>query len=389
MGFALQQTAALGPTITSTHPPAMSNRPISSLALDKAAKRKLLAAGFNWTKDLTGLSAADLVAETGLAPIDAELVLRVRDAVGNAPPSAAAEPPSVLDQGPRNADPTLTTGVAELDVLLGRPNRPGLSMGALYELTGVPGIGTTQLCMQLCARIQLPQRLGGLYGRVIVVDTTGGYQASRQSEIAAAIANSVEAPADAVASMLQGIAYYRVFSPVEVVALVNVLPDILRTNDGVRLLVFDSISFPFTGGKLGLVQSILSALRELAEQFQLIVVVTSTFVLKRDVLGQAHRMDPAAALITARTGNPGEATSKLQQIKSMSLLAKEQELPDLTPVGTNWWSNLVDVHAMLFWDHATRVAFLRKGPLTQSFARFRITDQGIVADVQPEQDPPV
>ncbi|KAJ3374712.1 DNA repair protein rad51c [Allomyces arbusculus] len=367
----------------------MSNRPISSLALDKAAKRKLLAAGFNWTKDLTGLSAADLAAEAGLAPADAELVLRVRDSGSAVPPPAAAEPPSVLGQGPSNASPTLTTGVPELDVLLGQPNRPGLAIGALYELTGVPGIGTTQFCMQLCARVQLPQHFGGLYGRAIIVDTTGGYQAPRQSEIAAAVADSIGAPADAVASMLQGIAYYRLFSPVEVIALVNVLPDILRANDGVRLLVFDSISFPFTGGKLGLVQSILSALRELAETFQLIVVITSTFVLKRDDLGHAYRMDPAAALTTAPTGNPGENSTKLQQIKSMSLLAKEQELPDLTPVGTNWWSNLVDVHAMLFWDYATRVAFLRKGALTQSFARFRITNQGVVADVQPEHDPHV
>ena len=43
----------------------------------------------------------------------------------------------------------------------------------MTEFCGVPGIGKTQLGMQLCVNVQRPTELGGRGGAAIYIDTEG------------------------------------------------------------------------------------------------------------------------------------------------------------------------------------------------------------------------
>ena len=56
---------------------------------------------------------------------------------------------------------------AGLDLVLG----DGLLPGQITELYGQAGSGKTQLCLQLCANVQLPPLIGGLGGKVVYIDT--------------------------------------------------------------------------------------------------------------------------------------------------------------------------------------------------------------------------
>ena len=75
----------------------------------------------------------------------------------------------------------------ELDDLLGG----GVAVGEITELCGCPGIGKTQMCIQLCASTQIPVPFGGLDGAAVYVDTEGSFTAERAADIAEATAKRV------------------------------------------------------------------------------------------------------------------------------------------------------------------------------------------------------
>ena len=58
----------------------------------------------------------------------------------------------------------LSLGTAPLDAFLGGGLRPY----GITELAGEAGAGKSQICMQLCATVQLPLALGGLDGGAIM-----------------------------------------------------------------------------------------------------------------------------------------------------------------------------------------------------------------------------
>jgi RAD51-like protein 2 len=59
----------------------------------------------------------------------------------------------------------IRTGAAQLDALLGG----GVSPAEVTEFCGVPGVGKTQLGMQLCVNVQMPTVLGGLGAHAIYI----------------------------------------------------------------------------------------------------------------------------------------------------------------------------------------------------------------------------
>ena len=67
----------------------------------------------------------------------------------------------------QKSDVGLVTFSAGLDLVLG----DGLLPGQITELTGQAGSGKTQLCLQLCANVQLPPLIGGLGGKVVYIGT--------------------------------------------------------------------------------------------------------------------------------------------------------------------------------------------------------------------------
>ena len=81
----------------------------------------------------------------------------------------------------------------ELDDLLGG----GVAVGEITELCGCPGIGKTQMCIQLCCSVQIPNAFGGHEGSAVYVDTEGSFMAERARDVAAAAADHLGAIARA------------------------------------------------------------------------------------------------------------------------------------------------------------------------------------------------
>lgn len=52
---------------------------------------------------------------------------------------------------------------------------------------GVPGVGKTQLCMQLALDVQIPRKLGGVEGSALYLDTEGSLMPLRMEQMAAAL----------------------------------------------------------------------------------------------------------------------------------------------------------------------------------------------------------
>jgi RAD51-like protein 2 len=57
-------------------------------------------------------------------------------------------------------------------------------LGKISEVCGAAGLGKTQLCMQLCVNVQIPERFGGLGAKAIYIDTEGSFVSNRLVEIA-------------------------------------------------------------------------------------------------------------------------------------------------------------------------------------------------------------
>ncbi|GLC45214.1 DNA repair protein rad51c [Pleodorina starrii] len=257
----------------------MSSRlEVVALPLPPHLRSKLLAAGFTNASELERCGGpVALARETGLTPEEAHEVLQLLLMMGDRPPggpgagggggggggdwragtvSAAALLEAHL------ASPRIVTMCRELDELLGG----GVATGQVTEFCGVPGVGKTQLGMQLAVNVQIPAALAGAQGQAVYVDTEGSFMVERCADIAEGAVRHVTAMAEKqaavgrpalaealrsgavafdTASLLRGIYYFRIHDYTEQLALVNMLPRFLQQYPQVRLVVFDSVTFHF------------------------------------------------------------------------------------------------------------------------------------------------
>ncbi|XP_049884827.1 DNA repair protein RAD51 homolog 3-like isoform X2 [Pectinophora gossypiella] len=79
-----------------------------------------------------------------------------------------------------NSVPSVPSFSQSLDNILGHN---GLRLCSLTEVLGLPGTGKTQLCLQLCASIQIPTVLGGLNSEALYIDTNTNFTVERFREI--------------------------------------------------------------------------------------------------------------------------------------------------------------------------------------------------------------
>ena len=157
----------------------------------------------------------------------------------------------------------------------------GVHIGKITEFFGEPGVGKTQLAIQLAVDVQIPAEFGGVGGSAIYVDTEGSFVAERARSIAEALlshlcsqitteedgeegekdhplpSSSLEGYSStqdpslsilrnlSVESILDHIVYYRTHDFIEQIAFVHMLPTILEANKSIRLVIFDSVAFHF------------------------------------------------------------------------------------------------------------------------------------------------
>ncbi|XRB02549.1 DNA repair protein RAD51 [Pycnococcus provasolii] len=303
------------------------------LALDVSPSTRalLISAGFRSKSDFLNLAPMDLAAEAHIPLSEASAI------VASLRPRALAAPQPLL--GAQSALQMLereetrrhvVTFCRTLDDVLGG----GVALGEVTEVCGVPGVGKTQLAMQLGASVQVPARLGGVDGDAVYIDTEGSFMAERFEEMCEGVRRHFarmrgrlgpEAAADADAltteGMLQRLHYFRAYSHVELVAAVTALPGfIAKCARPVRLVVLDSVAFPFRhdfGGDFAqrsrVLTGLAASLQRVADECEVAIVVVNQVTTK----GGRPSGGEIAAAAAAAAGDSGNANSAARVIPAL------------------------------------------------------------------------
>ena len=189
-------------------------------------------------------------------------------------------------------DPILPTFSDSIDQVIGG----GFFPGCITEIAGQSGVGKTQLCLQLCANVQLPEVLGGLEGESVYLDCNGGFSTNRLTEICRPTKEmGLKVMKEMNESVLQlenqnflnGVIYRRVGSIRDFEkALDELVSTVLQENDSIKLLIVDSIAFHFRYPLLedvnsnkkkttATLQSIAQKLQVITNKYKLVTIVTN------------------------------------------------------------------------------------------------------------------
>ena len=145
----------------------------------------------------------------------------------------------------------------------------GIPLGSVTEIAGLPGVGKTQLAMQLAVNARLPRVLGGVEGHTLYIDSEGSLVPERLYTIAQALLQHTkgtsrrrnathELPAhfSSPEKILEGIHVFRVHDEASQAATLYSLPhwienfnfqheDTANEVIPVKLIIIDSIAFHY------------------------------------------------------------------------------------------------------------------------------------------------
>lgn len=140
------------------------------------------------------------------------------------------------------------TWAQALDDLLGGT---GTRVGEVTEFCGIPGIGKTQIGMQVCVCAAIPAEFGGVEGEALFIDTEGSFMPVRAAQMAKAMVDHLQevnranppeqqcASAEALSleGVLAGIHVVRCTELSEFMATVLSLDALLEANPRLRVVV--------------------------------------------------------------------------------------------------------------------------------------------------------
>ncbi|KAG8003074.1 DNA repair protein RAD51-like protein 3 [Nibea albiflora] len=178
----------------------------------------------------------------------------------------------------------------------------------MTEISGGPGVGKTQLCLQLAVDVQVPQCFGGVGGQVVYIDTEGGFMLQRVVDIATAAVRHcsllVEDDEQHVAmenftveTVLSNMFLVRCHDYVELLAELHLLSDFLSNHPRVRLLVIDSVACPFRkyfdelSQRTRLLNGLAQQLIAMATSHEIAVVITNQMTTR--LHGNQSQLVPA------------------------------------------------------------------------------------------------
>lgn len=164
------------------------SRLLSSFSFPAHILSKLYSAHYNTVSDLLQQPVSQVCADTELCNSDVDYMYQLIKS-SNAPNNTEPINPtdrsqleefhkniftqqsalSLLYSNQQNSSSRLTTLCESINKLLDG----GLCNSTTYEFCGTPGIGKTQLLLQLCCTVQLPNALGGVNGNALFIDTEG------------------------------------------------------------------------------------------------------------------------------------------------------------------------------------------------------------------------
>ncbi|XP_056412851.1 DNA repair protein RAD51 homolog 3 isoform X3 [Hyla sarda] len=271
---------------------------------------------------------------------------------------------ALLEQ--EQAEASIVTFCSALDDILGG----GVPLTKVTEICGPPGVGKTQLCMQLAVDVQIPECFGGVDGESVYIDTENSFRVERLVEIANAcvlhcnlITQAHKQDDQKIAmqrftlnNILSHMYYFSCHNYAELLAQILVLPDFMAQHSKIKLVIIDSIAFPFRHSfddlslRTRLLNMLAQQLIDIANQHRLAVVLTNQ--------------------MTTRIGS------------SESLLV---------PALGESWGHAATNRIILQWEHLQRFAALHKSSSQKDITvQFQITSKGFrdVQAVEPETSSP-
>lgn len=200
----------------------------------------------------------------------------------------------------------------------------GISLGEVTEISGPPGIGKTQLAMQLSVDARLPHEHGGVQGETVFLDTEGNFSPERCYHMAAALVDHVTKCTERKRSqssrhrpppvpqwftpetILSGIHLFRAHDEAAQTAIIKELSAFLKqrqdeNNHPIKLIVIDSIAFHYRCSQPGekymartrSLINMASNLAHIAKTFEVAVVCFNQMTTKIDEVTESSRLEPA------------------------------------------------------------------------------------------------
>ncbi|XP_071093017.1 DNA repair protein RAD51 homolog 3-like [Haliotis cracherodii] len=340
-------------------------RSLGTFPISPAMKAKLTSAGFLTVSDLQDLKPSELSKELGISTEAALEVIKTvfQEDVGVSGSRRTSTPRSVTALEMLQLEqslPNIFTFSEKLDDILGG----GVPLAKITEFCGAPGIGKTQVCMQLGIDVQIPECFGGLDGETVYVDTEGSFIVERLVDIASATvehcnniaqmdgSDDVKEAANSfnLEKLLSGIHYFRCHDYIELLSTVHLLPKFVSEHKKVKLVIVDSIAFHFRHDfddmslRTRLLTSMAQSFIRLATEHKLAVVLTNQMTTKMGRGGGSH----------------------------------------LIPALGESWGHASTIRVVLYWEGNNRHALLYKSPSKkEAVVPFQITMGGI-RDVQSE-----
>ncbi|XP_073091473.1 DNA repair protein RAD51 homolog 3 isoform X3 [Manis javanica] len=280
-------------------------RDLVSFPLSPAVRVKLVSAGFRTAEELLEVKPSELSKEVGISKEEALETLQIirRECVTKKPRYAGSAESGkkctaleLLEQ--EHTQSFIITFCSALDNILGG----GVPLTKTTEICGAPGVGKTQLCMQLAVDVQIPECFGGVEGEAVFIDTEGSFMVDRVVDLATACIQHLQLIAGthmgeehpkaledfSLENILSHIYYFRCHDYIELLAQVYLLPDFLSEHSKVRLVVVDSIAFPFRHDlddlslRTRLLNGFAQQMISLANNHRLAVVLTNQMTTKID-----------------------------------------------------------------------------------------------------------
>lgn len=233
----------------------------------------------------------------------------------------------------------------------------GVAVGQVTEFCGVPGVGKTQLGMQLAINVQLPASFNGAAGEAVYIDTEGSFTAERCAQMAEAFclhlrkiaaqrndeARTAAAAGTTVDTILSHIHLFRARDHVEQLAIVDALPPFLEAHPSIRLIVIDSVTFHFRQD----FADMAARTRQLAQMAQSLMALAGERQLAIVLMNQ----------VTTKIAAGGGGTR-------------------LVPALGDSWAHAATCRVILYWQGGIRNAFIYKSPSQPAAA----AEYGITAD---------
>lgn len=231
-------------------------------------------------------------------------------------------------------DRSIITLCKKLDVSLGG----GVPVRVITEFCGAPGTGKTQLCLQLCVNVQFPQKVGGIGGQSLYVDTNQGFNPFRLEEIAQHCVERYSQTCTKYsrqdanpgefdkASVLNNVLYQYCKDYTDLLIAIETVKSILESsNNNVKLIVIDSFSFLFPSfedntNRTRIIYEILTDLQEIADKYEIAVVITNELTTR--IINDDAIICPALGDSLAHKVGQRIILSKQKDEQNVAFLAK-------------------------------------------------------------------